>query len=188
MSRAGGYFKTGLAIVNQLAGDKPHSSITDWVEVLSSDRYSTTSLDGIPELVESINLQGPQGTTEASRAIRKKLKYGNSHRQIRALVILRALTENCGHGFRLNWANEQLMERLKIMATDVSRATNLSRPGWICGCSGMLLPPHRKPEACSDFQNLLDPKVKKQLILVFHAWSIQYAVSVMIRRFLRGVA
>lgn len=29
-----------------------------------------------------------------------------------------------------------------------------------------------------DAQNLLDPKVKKQLILVFHAWSIQYAVSV----------
>lgn len=120
MSRAGNYFKSGMAIVGQLAGDKPHSSITDWVEVLSSDRYQVLSLDGIPELVESVNIQGPQGTTEASRAIRKKLKYGNSHRQIRALVILRALTENCGHGFKMNWANEQLMERLKIMATDVS--------------------------------------------------------------------
>ena len=126
MSRAGNYFKTAQAIVNQLAGEKPHSSITDWVEVLSSDRYATTSLDGIPELVESVNILGPQGTTEASRAIRKKLKYGNSHRQIRALVILRALTENCGHGFKLNWANEQLMERLKIMATDVSTTTERS--------------------------------------------------------------
>lgn len=25
-------------------------------------------------------------------------------------------------------------------------------------------------------QTLLDPKVKKRLMLVFHAWSIQYAV------------
>jgi hypothetical protein len=56
---------------------------------------------------------------EASRAIRKKLKYGNVHRQIRALVILRALTENAGKGFQLNWANEMLMDRLKTMANDV---------------------------------------------------------------------
>lgn len=154
MSRAGNYFKTAQAIVNQLAGEKPHSSITDWVEVLSSDRYSTTSLDGIPELVESVNLQGPQGTTEASRAIRKKLKYGNSHRQIRALVILRALTENCGHGFKLNWANEQLMERLKIMATDVSKATErwafTAAVTCTCGQNRPSLPGHRQaPCACS---------------------------------------
>lgn len=185
MSRAGNYFKTGLAIVNQLAGDKPHSSITDWVEVLSSDRYTTTSLDGIPELVESVNILGPQGTTEASRAIRKKLKYGNSHRQIRALVILRALTENCGHGFRLNWANEQLMERLQIMATDVSRVGErwAACAALVCdGCEGCSAHLSRwgTDVHCvqvADHQNLLDPKVKKQLILVFHAWSIQYAVS-----------
>lgn len=108
-----------MALVDKLSGEKPHSSITDWVEVLSSDRYDELSLDGIPELVDSINLQGHQGTTEASRAIRKKLKYGNVHRQIRALVILRALTDNAGKGFHLHFANSQLIERLQAMATDV---------------------------------------------------------------------
>jgi len=29
----------------------------------------------------------------------------------------------------------------------------------------------------TDGQNLLDPKVRKRLLLVFHAWSIQYKVS-----------
>ncbi|WWC71991.1 uncharacterized protein I206_105950 [Kwoniella pini CBS 10737] len=140
MSNAGGYFKTAKALLSHLEEGKPHSSITDWVEVLSSDRYDELSLDGIPELVESINIQGYQGTTEGTRAIRKKLKYGNVHRQLRALVILRALTENAGKGFQLGWANQQLMDRLKEMAND----------------------------------SLLDPKVKKRLIFVFHAWSLHY--------------
>lgn len=120
MSKYGGYMRTAQGLMSAISGEKPHSSITDWIEVLSSDRYDEGSLDGIPELVDSINIQGPQGTTEASRAIRKKLKYGNTHRQIRALVILRALTENAGHGFKLNWPNQQIMERLRDMATDVS--------------------------------------------------------------------
>jgi hypothetical protein len=30
--------------------------------------------------------------------------------------------------------------------------------------------------AANKSQSLLDPKVKKRLLLVFHAWSIQYAV------------
>ncbi|GFZ48656.1 hypothetical protein JCM24511_06405 [Saitozyma sp. JCM 24511] len=140
MSHAGGYLKSAVSIFNSLEESKPHSSITDWVEVLSSDRYEEMSLDGIPELVESINIQGSRGTQEAARAIRKKLKYGNVHRQLRALVILRALTENAGKGFQLNWADQQILGRLKDMAQD----------------------------------SLIDPKVKKRLILVFHAWSIQY--------------
>ncbi|KAE8539433.1 hypothetical protein D1P53_004533 [Cryptococcus gattii VGV] len=140
MSKAGSYFKTAMSLVTTLEEGKPHSSVTDWIEVLSSDRYEELSLDGISELVDSVNILGPQGTTEASRAIRKKLKYGNVHRQIRALVVLRALTENAGKGFQLNWANEQLMERLRLMATD----------------------------------QLLDPKVKKMLLMVFHSWSLHY--------------
>jgi len=140
MSNWGGYIKTGVGLFNSLEEGKPHSSVTDWIEVLSSDRYEELSLDGIPELVESINLQGAQGTTEGARAIRKKLKYGNVHRQLRALVILRALTENAGRGFQVNWANPEILNRLKEMAND----------------------------------SLLDPKVKKRLILVFHAWSVQY--------------
>jgi hypothetical protein len=63
MSHTGAYLKKGLAFINALEEGKPHSSITDWVEVLSSDRYDELSLDGIPELVEAINIQGHQGTT-----------------------------------------------------------------------------------------------------------------------------
>jgi len=63
MSSAGFYIKKGISIFNALEEGKPHSSITDWVEVLSSDRYDELSLDGIPELVESINIQGHVGTT-----------------------------------------------------------------------------------------------------------------------------
>lgn len=29
-------------------------------------------------------------------------------------------------------------------------------------------------------QNLLDPKVRKRLLLVFHAWSIQYKVGLLV--------
>jgi hypothetical protein len=132
MSHAGGYLKSAVSIFSSLEEGKPHSSITDWVEVLSSDRYEEMSLDGIPELVESINIQGFRGTQEAARAIRKKLKYGNVHRQLRALVILRALTENAGKGFQVNWADQQILGRLKDMAQDVSGTEGIGRakPSW----------------------------------------------------------
>jgi len=42
--------------------------------------------NSIPELVEAINLQ-QTGPTEASRAIRKKLKYGSVHGQKRGLTV-----------------------------------------------------------------------------------------------------
>ena len=99
---------------------------------------------------------------EAARAIRKKLKYGNVHRQLRAFVILRALTENAGKGFQLNWADAPLMERLKEMCSDVGDLFVL------------LQEQHQLIRLPS--QGLLDPKVKKRMILVFHAWSIQYKV------------
>jgi hypothetical protein len=72
--------------VSALNREKPHSSITDWVDILTSPSYSDEAYDGIPELVESIALQ-PTGTPEASRAIRKKLKHGDAHHQYRALVV-----------------------------------------------------------------------------------------------------
>ncbi|KAG8738846.1 putative actin patch assembly and actin polymerization protein, partial [Ceratobasidium sp. 428] len=98
-------------------GEKPHSSITDWIEILSRDQYKVDDYDGIPELVESVNLQAG-GPTEASRAIRKKLKYGDVHRQLRALTILKALVENCGPKFQASFANDQLTDRLKLMSQD----------------------------------------------------------------------
>lgn len=100
-----------------LTGEKPHSSITDWIEILSREQYKEDDYDGIPELVESVNLQAG-GATEASRAIRKKLKYGNVHRQLRALTMLKALVENCGPKFQATFANDQLTERIKLMSQD----------------------------------------------------------------------
>ncbi|CAE6531463.1 unnamed protein product [Rhizoctonia solani] len=109
----------GLAkhALSTLTGEKPHSSITDWIEILSRDQYREDDYDGIPELVESVNLQAG-GSTEASRAIRKKLKYGNVHRQLRALTMLKALVENCGPKFQSSFANDQLVERIKLMSQD----------------------------------------------------------------------
>ncbi|CAE6466174.1 unnamed protein product [Rhizoctonia solani] len=93
------------------------SSITDWIELLSREQYKEDDYDGIPELVESVNLQSG-GAAEASRAIRKKLKYGNVHRQLRALTMLKALVENCGPKFQSSFANDQLVDRIKLMSQD----------------------------------------------------------------------
>ncbi len=81
------YLSAAKTLQSMLDQEKPHSSISDWVDILSSDRYDEDSMDGITELVESIRLQSLDGVTEASRALRKKLKYGNVHRQIRALTV-----------------------------------------------------------------------------------------------------
>ncbi|CAE6504122.1 unnamed protein product [Rhizoctonia solani] len=109
----------GLAkhALSTLTGEKPHSSITDWIEILSREQYKEDDYDGIPELVESVNLQSG-GAAEASRAIRKKLKYGDVHRQLRALTMLKALVENCGPKFQTSFANDQLVDRLKLMSQD----------------------------------------------------------------------
>lgn len=45
-------------------------------------------------------------------------KYGNAHRQLRALVILDLLIQNAGSRFQKNFADEPLMERLRLMAKD----------------------------------------------------------------------
>ncbi|CCL98118.1 uncharacterized protein FIBRA_00112 [Fibroporia radiculosa] len=86
--------------------EKPHSSITEWVEILTSSSYEDEAYDGIPD------------PTEASRAIRKKLKHGNAHQQYRALVILKALVENGGHNFQTTFADHQLTDALKMLATE----------------------------------------------------------------------
>ena len=65
-----------------------------------------------------IRLQG-SGPTEAARALRKKLKYGNVHRQLRALTILDGLIQNGGSRFqRAIFSDEPLLERLRIAAAD----------------------------------------------------------------------
>ena len=92
---------------------KPYSAVTVSIENLTSESYEEEDLSGIPELVDVIKLQG-SGPTEAARAIRKKLKYGNVHRQIRALVILDGLIQNAGPRFQRAFLDEPLLERLRV--------------------------------------------------------------------------
>lgn len=106
-----------LSGLKALSAEKPHSSISDWVDILSSANYEEDAYEGIPELVDSINLQAG-GPTEACRAIRKKLKYGDVPRQLRSLTLLKALVENCGQKFQTTLINDPLIERIKTMAHD----------------------------------------------------------------------
>ncbi|TFK36922.1 hypothetical protein BDQ12DRAFT_653761 [Crucibulum laeve] len=111
---------SALSFARQAFGrEKPHSSVTDWVDILTASSIQEEAYDGIPELVDAINLQGP-GPSEASRALRKKLKHGNTHQQYRALVLLKALVENCGQKFQSTFADGQLTDALKHIASDPS--------------------------------------------------------------------
>ncbi|TFK56705.1 hypothetical protein OE88DRAFT_1730168 [Heliocybe sulcata] len=111
-----GIAKAAYSFLNH---EKPHSSVTDWVEILTASTVEDEAYDGIPELVDVINLQ-PTGPAEASRALRKKLKHGNAHQQYRALVILQALVVNGGHKFQTTFADSQLTDAIKSLSSDPS--------------------------------------------------------------------
>ncbi|OQE08108.1 hypothetical protein PENVUL_c011G07189 [Penicillium vulpinum] len=96
---------------------KPYSAVTVQIEVLTSEQYEVDDWSGIVDLVEVVRIQA-SGPMEASRALRKKLKYGNIHRQLRALTILDFLVQNAGERFLRDFADEALLERLRIAATD----------------------------------------------------------------------
>ncbi|KOS17394.1 Protein lsb5 [Escovopsis weberi] len=107
----------------QQAQKKPYSAVTVSIDTLTSEAYDEDDLSGIPDLVEVISLQA-SGPGEAARAIRKKLKYGNTHRQLRALALLDGLVQNAGPRFqRALAADEPLLERLRVCA-----ASELSDP------------------------------------------------------------
>ncbi|KAJ0158262.1 Protein lsb5 [Colletotrichum tanaceti] len=95
---------------------KPYSAVTVSIETLTAETYEEDDLSGIPDLVEVIKLQA-SGPGEAARAIRKKLKYGNVHRQLRALTILDGLIQNAGPRFQRAFADETLLERLRVCGT-----------------------------------------------------------------------
>lgn len=101
---------------------KPYSAVTTSIENLTSEAYEEDDLSGIIELIEVIKLQAT-GPTEAARAIRKKLKYGNVHRQLRALTLLDGLISNAGPRFQRTFVDEPLLERLRVCGT-----SNLSDP------------------------------------------------------------
>jgi hypothetical protein len=95
---------------------KPFSSVTVSIEQLTSEQYEEDDLSGIPDLVEAIKLQST-GPAEAARALRKKLKYGNVHRQLRALTLLDSLLENASSRFQRAFIDEPLLERLRVCGT-----------------------------------------------------------------------
>ncbi|RYP45075.1 hypothetical protein DL768_008547 [Monosporascus sp. mg162] len=108
---------------------KPYSAVTVTVERLTSEQFEEDDLSGIPDLVEVIKLQG-SGPAEAARALRKKLKYGNVHRQLRALALLDGLIQNAGPRFQRTFIDEPLLERLRVCGT-----SNLSDPEVKKKCS-----------------------------------------------------
>ncbi|KAI8931777.1 hypothetical protein NX059_011415 [Plenodomus lindquistii] len=93
------------------------SAVSVQIDRLTSEQYEENDIGGVVDLIEVIRIQA-SGPTEAARALRKKLKYGNVHRQIRALVILDALIQNAGSRFQKTFADEPLLERLRILARD----------------------------------------------------------------------
>ncbi|KAI1826683.1 hypothetical protein F4861DRAFT_41279 [Xylaria intraflava] len=108
---------------------KPYSAVTVTIERLTSETFEEDDLSGIPDLVEVIKLQA-SGPAEAARALRKKLKYGNVHRQIRALILLDGLIQNAGPRFQRTFIDEPLLERLRVCGT-----SDLSDPDVRTKCS-----------------------------------------------------
>lgn len=114
---------------------KPYSAVTVTIERLTSETYEEDDLSGIPDLVEVIKLQA-SGPAEAARAIRKKLKYGSVHRQLRALTLLDGLIQNAGPRFQRAFADEPLLERLRVCGTsdlsdpDVKKKCSELFRGW----------------------------------------------------------
>ncbi|KAI6031560.1 hypothetical protein BKA83DRAFT_4202239 [Pisolithus microcarpus] len=101
---------------------KPHSSITQLVNLLTGQDHAKESYDDLPELASSISLQSKglqsTGPAEASRALRKKIKHGNSHQKYRALFILDVLMANGDQAFRTKCMDHQLVDALKQLASD----------------------------------------------------------------------
>ncbi|KAG9246628.1 VHS domain protein [Calycina marina] len=108
---------------------KPFSAVTVYVENATSEDWEIDDISSIPDLVDVIKLQST-GPAEASRAIRKKLKYGNLHRQLRALTILDGLIQNAGERFQRDFVDEMLLERLRLCAT-----SNVSDPKVKAKCN-----------------------------------------------------
>ncbi|KKZ68635.1 hypothetical protein EMCG_05792 [[Emmonsia] crescens] len=96
---------------------KPYSAITLQIDRLTSEEYDIDDSSGIVDLIEVVRLQ-ETGPSEASRALRKKLKYGSVHRQLRALTILDFIIQNTATRYLRGFTDEPLLERLRVAATD----------------------------------------------------------------------
>ncbi|KAK0743240.1 hypothetical protein B0T18DRAFT_414762 [Schizothecium vesticola] len=98
------------------APKRPYSAVSVMIDQMTNASVPENDLGGLPELVDVVNIQDT-GPAEAARALRKKLKYGSVHRQLRALTILDALIENAGPQFKRSFADEPLLERLRFCAS-----------------------------------------------------------------------
>ncbi|KAF2452883.1 hypothetical protein BDY21DRAFT_293962 [Lineolata rhizophorae] len=97
---------------------KPYSAVTVQIDQLTGEPYDENDVGGLVDLVEVIRIQ-QSGSSEAARALRKKLKYGSAHRQLRALTILDGLLQNAGPRFQeAVGRDEPLLERLRLLARD----------------------------------------------------------------------
>lgn len=82
-------------------GERPYTSITIKVNQLSAPQKGDDLDDSIEpylsDLIHLIEIQSTTGAVEAARAIRKKIKYGDTvEEQLRALSILELLVLNSG--------------------------------------------------------------------------------------------
>ena len=144
----------------------------------------------IPELIHSIDLQASGSVTtlpycaspdlsrspaEASRAVRKKIKHGNTHQQYRALVvssftlprlpsshrtlqILNALVENCGSKFHSTFSQSFR----SVIEPEIARIDSFA--------DGQLTDALK--HLAIDYTT--DPKVRKKVMAVLASWSRQF--------------
>lgn len=92
--------------------------------------WATVDRGGVEELIEAIRSDQATpaaGVEEASRTLRKKLKYGDSRMQIRSLAVLKGLSQRGPQVWRDRWADGLMMARLKEMARDVSSPRTRNR-------------------------------------------------------------
>lgn len=106
-------------------GTKPYTSITVKVNQLCGNNYETDTIElFIGDLLALINLQST-GPSEASRAIRKNIKYGSKSEKNKALTILELLVLNGGLSIGRVFANDaKLISVLKGVIYGTSKSGN----------------------------------------------------------------
>ncbi|TIC02944.1 hypothetical protein E3Q16_03302 [Wallemia mellicola] len=113
-------------------GDKEVSSVTRLIEIYSSNEYEENSIEGLVisilsnesltnkdsvfDIVESIHFMKSNGAVEASRALRKQLKHGSTHQNIRALTIFHGCVSNGINNS--NFPDSELEARFRLIASD----------------------------------------------------------------------
>ncbi|KAF5352457.1 hypothetical protein D9756_006015 [Leucocoprinus leucothites] len=104
--------RAGFNLKQAFGREKPHSSVTDWIEIMTASQTAEESFEGMPELVDAINLQA-SGPAEAARALRKKMKHGGPHQQYRAIVIMRLLVDNIPQKVKGPFTDSQFLDVVK---------------------------------------------------------------------------